>query len=841
VRRLITSCCSLLAGALLVGPVIAATNLALDNILVSKTNGITRLQIWPACRMSYIDHLPANTGLEIRIRVRTDGGCAVLLNGIESETYRPLGRRLGSVSEIEFEVHDDGDSFITVRFTTPQRFEVRRERLNWIEVFVDTNVDSQTLSANVPPPLRVEPPQPLPRPATPSSSASPPRRALRRRQVSSAANGEFVVQLGVFDNLDKARTGLLRVGTKHFAYTTDFNINGRHWYGLQLGFFDTEVTAEAALTEVRGVFPDSWVRYVTPNEAHEALSRGQLRASQRVQVRAVHVTKTDRGGAGAMALRSDNGRKALLDRRYEDAILDYTFVLEHPGHEYRATAREYIGIAHERNGQLASAVAEYRAYLSEFPDAEGVARVQLRLTSLLAAKSHSAAGPATARISDSSGWQIYGGISQYFWRNEEQLVHDGNTLVRHSGVLALGDVTASRRGRRFDVLARVNGAYQFNLVEFDDAGDIGWLSTAYVDVVDNQLGFRTIVGRQARRDDGVLDRFDGLALSYQWKPDLSLNLSTGSPIDSPRYISDSRRFFYAASVKIENIWDKVGVSAFTHQQTVDGITDRQAVGGEVQYRDGQLHVVGLLDYDVSFNVLNTFLVNSSWQLERGWRLNGSLRFGAQPYLTTRNALAGQTASSIDELLNTFTEGQIRTLARDRTAQATTVSAGIALSLSERIELSVDVSMRQSDATRASGGVASIPETGNQMFYNLTLVGSSLLKQRDLTILTLRNDATRTRDSSMLMIESRLPFGEGLRINPRLSLVYRTDKLTSASQTIVSPSIRVIYRWHSLMVDFEAGGRWSSRELPPTELDPFTIDGTEELAGGFVNIGYRWDF
>ena len=89
--------------------------------------------------------------------------------------------------------------------------------------------------------------------------------------------------------------------------------------------------------------------------------------------------------------------------------------------------------------------------------------------------------------------------------------------------------------------------------------------------------------------------------------------------------------------------------------------------------------------------------------------------------------------------------------------------------------------------------------------------------------------------------SRLPFGEGLRINPRVSVVSRTDNLSGADQLIASPSIRIVYRWNALMIDLEAGGRWSSRDLPPAEFDPFTTDGTEELTGGFVNLGYRLEF
>lgn len=827
----------------------AAESVAFDNILMSKTNGIATVQIWPACPMDYVEHLPDGAGIELRIRVDTDGECADLLQEVTTEAYRPLGGRLGNLTGVTFDAISPSETYITLNFSKPSQFEIRQHPVGWIEVMVDTNIDSAILPAAAPPPLRVEPEPvaPTPMPAlvyeTQPRKAAPPmsvRPQQQSRPVEPSQEGQFVVQLGVFDSVDAAITELLRTGTRHFAYTTEFDLNGRTWHGLQVGFFENEMTAERVLAELDATFPDSWVRYVNPNEASEARSRGELRASASNKVPAVLVERLDSDSAQIGAWMAD-GRQALLDRRYDDAIQSYTRVLEYGDHEHRSQAREFIAVAHERSGQTANALAEYQAFLDEFPGGDDADRVRARLASLDTGNTASVPQMAIERPADADGWEVYGGVSQYYWRNEEQLVHDGNRLVSGSGVLALGDFTASRRGSRFDILARANGGYQFNLVEYDSAGDTGWLSSAFVDVVDNHLGLQAKVGRQTRRSDGVPDRFDGAALSYQWRPNITVGVSAGLPIDSPRFVSGGERAFYAFSAQVADIWDKLTVNAYTHQQTVDGISDRQAVGGELRFRDGPLNVIGLVDYDASYNVLNTLLVNSTWRFENDWQVNGMVRFGAQPYLTTRNALAGQTAISIEEMLDTYTEGQIRTLARDRTAQSTTASVGLSVPLSERLDVRFDVTTRQAEATVASGGVAAIPATGSQLYINARLVGSSILKQGDLTMLTLRHDTTRTRDSSMVLVDSRLPIGERLRFNPRISVTQRTDNSTGMEQIIAAPSIRVLYRWKRLMIDLEGGGRWASRELPPEEWDPFTPDGTEVLTGGFVNLGYRLEF
>jgi len=826
--------------------VLAASNDAFDNVLVSRKNGVTTIQIWPACEMQYRSHTPSDAGNELRISVEPSGECAAELGEVTTEMYRRSEFRLGNVSEIAFDRVSGKGDFVSLFFNQPQKFTVRQHPVGWIEIFVDTNVPSASLAENKPAPLRA--PSPPPPPVAPiyaagsmAQSVAPAPARPTRRQVAPSATGNFVVQLGVFASPDVAVEALLQTETEHFAYTTEFNVNGSTWHGLQLGFFDSESSAEIVLQDLRTKFPDSWVRFVAPEEAQLARASGELRTLYSDKVAAVRVTRDAPNSDSEMALLMDDGRDALLARQYDLAIDRYTSVLQHPDHRYRAIARENLAVAFERSGQTANSLAEYQAYLTEFPESDASTRVSERLTSLQTAVPQSRPASESVIGSSSSDWDLFGGFSQYYWRNQEQLVHEGNEIVSSSGVLMLGNVAASRRGERFDILARFNGAYQVNLVEYDDKGNIGWVSDAFVSIIDHNLDVEGRVGRQIRRRDGVLGRFDGIAADYQWKPNVSFSASAGFPIDSPRYTSGSHRTFYAASARVDNIWDSLSVGAYTQQQTVDGISDRQAIGSQLQYRKGRLSAVGLVDFDVSYNVLNSALVNANWLFSNDWQLYGMFNVGAQPYLTTRNALSGQTATTMTELLETYTEGQVRTLARDRTAQASTASIGVSIPIRDRFKLSMDVSVRQSDGTQASGGVAAIPATGAQMFYSGTIVGTDLLRQGDLTTLTTRYDSTRTRDLIRFLFDTRLPFGDGLRINPRLELRKITRKPDNTEQTVIGPSLRVLYRWKKLMLDLEAGGRWSSRELPLDEFDPFTPDGTEQLLGGFVRLGYRLEF
>lgn len=829
----------------------AAANVALDNILLSKTNGVSTVQIWPACRMRYVDHTPFDAGLEVRIRVTLGADCDEFVGEFANERYAPASLHLANVEDVVFERFNPRDVFITLRFEEAQKFEVRQTSLGWIEVYVDTRIDPATLPQVKAPAIATPDRKPAvsslpsarPPRATPAPSPRPPRREPPA-PVPVSKTGEFVVQLGVFDDPEHAIRALQGASIPHLAYTTSLDVNGRVWHGLQLGFFASEATAQAVVDSLATRFPDAWVRFVDPDEARLAVAAGDIRDGDQ-HVAAVAITPGSALQPGELTEMMANGRNALLERRYGDAIRVYTRVLQAGEHSHRAEAREMLGIAFERSGRTDNAIAEYYAFAAEFPDAIGAGRVADRLVALETALQSPSIATERAPVRTTAaidGWQIHGGVSQYYWRNQEQRVHDGNYLVSSSGVLALADVVASRRGERFDVLARINGSYQFNLVEFDDTGDIGWVSDAYLDVRDNELGLDGRIGRQTRRQDGVLGRFDGVGLAYRLLPDLSLSVSAGIPVDSPRYIGDTDRQFYAGSATVEGLWrDRLTASLFTHQQTVDGIPDRQAVGGELHLSGTDVSVFTLIDFDVSYNVLNSALVNAIWHLDNGWSVSGRVDVGAEPYLTTRNALAGQSVSTVEQLLTTYSEGQVRRLARDRTTQSTVVSIGLSAPLGERLDLSLDASLRQADASVASGGVAARPDTGNELFFNATLAATSLLRDNDLLLISVRHDSLRTRDTSRLMFDSRIPLFRSLRINPRLAVTHHARHDADTTQTVVEPAIRILYRRGNILLDLEAGGRWSNRELPPTEFDPFTPDGTEELLGGFVNLGYRWEF
>ncbi|MEM7612835.1 MAG: SPOR domain-containing protein [Pseudomonadota bacterium] len=834
-----------LLSVMVFGTAQAQTARFLENVLVRKTDGVTTVQLRPNCRMRYIDHQPAGTGSELRLQVSTTSACSGGGNAAVNETFIQDGLRLANVTAIDIQSWRTGELYITLRFSEPSSFVVRQRAVGWIEIDVDTRVDPSTLAATRPPPLdTVDPAEPESNEASRLATLRARQQRLedlRRTLVETSDEGNFVVQLGVFSDPGPVLSRLLSLKVADSAFSREIRINDDLWHGLHLGFFATETTAQNALMQLSGDFPDAFIRRIRSGDTEAAQSAALIAADTDLPV-AVVASREAVTDADLLASLYENGRQAVLNRQHALAIAPLTELLEYPDHAWRADGRELLAVAFERNGQTDRAMAEYNALLLEVTDPIAMARIRARLDGLEARTLSETTERVSTRSVGLDAWTFDGGVSHYYWRNQEQLVEDGNYLVSSSGVVGLLNASARRNGERWSLLMRVNGSYQNNLVEFDERGDVGWVSAAFVEASDNVLGLRARLGRQNNRGFGVLDRFDGATVDWKFLPGFSAGLSLGLPVDSPRFIGDSSRQFIAARVAAEELLDSTtSVSLFAHQQTANGLLDRQAIGGEVLYRDGDYSVFGLLDYDASYAVLNTALVNLNWRFRNGWTLTSRLQAGARPYLTTRNALAGQAAVSLEQLGDSYTEGQIRRLARDRTAENRSFAMGLSIPLGDRMDLSADITINNTDATVASGGVAQIPATGTELFAIASLVTTNVLGAIDLFRVSTQYQQSDWRTSTHMILDGRFAIGRRLRLTTGLRVESHERTVSGEEQRVLAPSIRLQYRVSRTLFDLEIGGRWSDRDLPPFELNPFVDDGSELTYGGYINAGYRLEF
>jgi tetratricopeptide (TPR) repeat protein len=174
-----------------------------------------------------------------------------------------------------------------------------------------------------------------------------------------------------------------------------FERDGVPWRRLRIGFFGTAPEAQSALRALEHFFPGAWV--VEAGRADRLAWGGEA-----AQVRDEHdgddagasVADADErtaAGSSDAAAWLDEARGALTRGELERAVALLTKALEAPAGNHRADARELLGVARERKGQLAHARAEYETYLIETPDGPGAERVRQRLDAVLTASSASEA------------------------------------------------------------------------------------------------------------------------------------------------------------------------------------------------------------------------------------------------------------------------------------------------------------------------------------------------------------------------------------------------------------------------------------------------------------------
>lgn len=528
---------------------------------------------------------------------------------------------------------------------------------------------------------------------------------------------------------------------------------------------------------------------------------------------------------------------AMENKDYNKAIRLYTKLARDEDAAISEEAQRKLGLAREKNGQIAHAKAEYRRYLALYPEGAGTEEVRNNLDMIISGSSVSRS--TTRKVSDSdtpdkkSFWRkdIHGSFSQFYYRNERYTDADDKLVTRsllNSGL----DLNLRLRSSAMDIQTLFVGNHEEDFLDGDDSRTR--VRSAYVDVRHKASRNAVRIGRQTHSGGGVLGRFDGGLFGYQFLEKARLNLVAGFPVSFSATGFDTDKHFLGASLDLGTLADRWDFSTFFIQQETKGITDRQAIGGEVRYFHPKGSFFSLADYDIFYEELNTFLVIGNYTLPSGITLSFSGDYRHTPSLTTSNALIGQIGTSLDQLINDLGEDSVQQLARDRTAVFRTATVGITQPINEKLQFGADITWFTLDGTNASGGVEETEGTGDEFYYSLQLLGNSLIKQGDLAILRLRYGDTDNFDIYSFDITTRYPVSPVWRINPRLAVDFRQNQDSSSDQLKIRPSLRTDYRWNkNLQFELEGGVEWSSSRTPGLEDD--------DSLGLFMIVGFRYRF
>jgi hypothetical protein len=627
-------------------------------------------------------------------------------------------------------------------------------------------------------------------------------------------------------------------------YFQDSVRDGKKVTTLNLGFFTGLPEAEQALELLRGTYPQASVRGTTAEERRQSAQRTTAYVPPKPvaattpapAVVAPAKPAADSGVEQRAADLMDKVRTALAGGENGQALVLLDQILKLPPNRQSQEAQELVGLAHERNKEIAEARKEYGLYLRLYPEGEGSERVRQRLANLDAPAPAPVLKAAKKRNVDVT--TAYGSFSQYYYRGDTKVdttttvgpIIDKATLtsVDQSALLTNLDFTGRMRSGDWDNRIVVRDTYTANFLEGSE--NFNRLYSAYAEVRNKAFDYGGRLGRQSGNTGGLPGRFDGINVGYGFLPKWRVNLVAGTPVDFNPINSD--RQFWGTSLDFGTFAEHWNGNTYYFQQTVDGITDRQAVGAELRYFSPARSLLLLTDYDVSYNELNIAMLQFTETWNSKTTLNVLVDHRRAPILETSNAVIGETNTSIRSYLLTMSEEQIRQMALDKTPISDLVMLGLNHNFNTTWQLGGDVKLYNISGTPASGSLPAQPETGNVLVYTLQGIASGLLSKRDITVLSLSYLTSDRLDGTSVGLNNRTLLQDRWTLDASLRYYSQEDSLGTTLKRL-TPMLRVGYRWRqSLTFEFEYG-------LEKTT----TVSGstTDETSSQFYMLGYRWDF
>ena len=527
-----------------------------------------------------------------------------------------------------------------------------------------------------------------------------------------------------------------------------------------------------------------------------------------------------------------DGEQAMAAQDYMRAILIYTELLNSADPSIRESAQFKLATAQEYKGHLAHARAEYKNYLNAYPEGENAEQARVRLKALMGDRPIWL-GTTEDIAGGTGGWvyEYFGSLSLFYDRDESMFDNDED-IENISSLLTGFDGTIRAGNDRYKVEAVAIGSYEVTFL--DNRDNKTRMNRLYIDFSDTAETFTSRVGRLSSSKGGVLTRFDGGQVGYRFMEKIGVNLVAGFPVNLSYDGLETDRYFYGINFDLGRFAGHWDFNTYFINQVSDDVDDRRAVGGEARFISQRSSFYSLLDYDILYDDVSLFLFTGNYLLPNDkTRISIQVDFRGVPILSTTNALIGQQTPSLEDLVETLGEDEVRRLAEDRTLDSRFATVGISQVLTENIQIAGDFSWSKIDGSPASGGLESFESTGDEFFYFLQLIGTGLIKQGDISSVGFRYADTQYRDTYTLTINTRYPVYDKLWFNPRMRIDYRENKIRTGDQWRFIPGLRFEYmiadNWR---VEFDGEYRYADQELEGV------ADGKDGYA---VSLGIRWDF
>lgn len=534
----------------------------------------------------------------------------------------------------------------------------------------------------------------------------------------------------------------------------------------------------------------------------------------------------------------EEARVALSTSHYDTAISLYTQVISHNDLQFGVLALEYLGVAREKNGQLAHAKSIYQQFLEKYPKDKSAPRVRQRLNALITAASQPKEKLRQVKTKSPQKkleWNGFGGFSQYY-RHAELKIKD-NFSKEESEVDVESSLTSdlfySLRGRSdsWDLQFRLGAGYLNDfLPNSDNQERLGELN---MEIKNRTTRHALRVGRQRGNGAGLLGRFDGILSKFQFSNSYQLHLIYGYPVEYTNDVSvNDDKKVYGINLDIGPFhgWE---LTPFYIEQRTSSLQDRKATGLETRFFDQNKTLFTLIDYDIGFREINNILAIGSWRPGNATTITVNIDLRKSPVLLISNAIQGQPEEDIEELALRFNQEDLRDLASNRSADSTLISTGINHKLNPHWTIFSSVTLTRLSSIPASDGVEAVPGTGDEWSYDVQLISNGLLKEFDTGIYSLRYFDGSTSKRTTINLDFRYPINQHFKMSPQLRVDLRESTDDDTNQWVYKPSFKMSYRHNKKYhLELELGVEWSNREL---------TGGNEETSRGFFGtLAYRLD-
>lgn len=568
------------------------------------------------------------------------------------------------------------------------------------------------------------------------------------------------------------------------------------------------------------------------------------------------------------------GHKVLLAGDNEQALRIFNAILNLPTNKQSQGAQEWIGVARQRSGEYVKAKAEYELYLKLYPTGDGAIRIQQRLAALQEAMAQLGQAKTGKPIRKIEETRVYGSVYAYYYggysqtKTTDKTTNTTTKFDNHDQSLLQSafDVTGRYRKDEYDNKLVLRGTQTYDtLATTDIRRNISRLRALYYEH-SSQDSYLVRIGRQPGNTGGVLDyRFDGVWARYTAVPQfLSVNLLAGQPRqfslssnyvpDDPRnFRADLKRYFYGANVDIGPLGQAWSGNAYYINQMVNGVVDRRAVGTEIRYAANGKNAFGLVDYDISYGVLNIAMLNGTWVTE-GSTFTLMADHRRTPYLQTTNALFGTPDASLEHI-NTTNEALLRAQAKAVTATSDLFLAGVLHSITTDWQLGGDVRLNRISGTSASNclvilpgtstlfinpnaitdapcSLQALPGTGNIWTYTAQAIGGHFPFDNTTFVANASYITSPAYRGQSLALNSLARIGTQWQFDTFLILYHQKDT-NDVSLYRITPTVRMDYRFLDGWTFEGSGGVERTYQDSPTQKDSTTRQ--------FFFAGIRWDF